>query len=134
MWRGTIHLASEPVNLALSGGPRQPDNAALAAACAIPELLDEWRVSIKQELLQHYEIRLEDYGRRDPRRRTPLPITIESRDLWKHVRLLFIAISPRDDRMTTELGYKAGWDPTHILGARFVGREFVELDDNAISP
>jgi hypothetical protein len=128
-----MHLASETVNLALAGGARQPDDAAVATACAIPGLLDEWRIIAANVLLQHYDIRLEDYQRSDPRRRTPFPYKVGLRDLWTHVRLIYIAIVPRDGRMTTELGYKAEWDPKHILEARFVGHEFVELDDNAIS-
>lgn len=135
MWRGTIQLASQPVALALSGTRRYPDQDALATACAVPGFLSEWLPIIGKKLFEHYEPYLDAYRRGETTTvGEPFPLFLSPDGVWEHVRLIFLAADPIGGVMMAELGYEAGWYIEHILGARFSGREFVELNGSVGRP
>ena len=135
MWRGAIRLASQPVPLAVSGTRQGPDAAALAAACAAPELLPGWTPIVAQALFDHYAPGLDAYrcGEFDTGE-DPFPLISKPEEVWKHVKLVFLAAGPVDGQMMTELGYETAWDIEHTLGARFVGNEFIALNGSVLPP
>lgn len=120
---------ARPVPLVLAGNRKQPDHAALAAACAVPELMPAWLPVIERALFDHYMPCLDacQRGERDAAE-AAVPVLSSLAQVWKHAQLLFIDIAPIDGVMTTELGFGTDWDTEHTLGARFVGSNFIELN------
>lgn len=135
MWRGTMLLASQPTPLAVSGTRQGPDTAALAAVCAAPERLPGWTPIVAQALFDHYAPALDAYRRGElDTGEDPFPLISKPEEVWKHVKLVFLAASPVDGKTMTELGYETAWDIEHTLGARFVGSDFIELNGSVIAP
>jgi len=135
MWRGTIQLASQPVELALSGTRRGPDPKALAAACDAPGLMHGWRPIIEQALFEHYQPSLDAWRRgKFDTVGAPFPLISSPAGVWDHVRLMFLVAAPIGGVMMTELGYDTAWDTEHTVGARFAGSEFIELNGSVGAP
>ena len=135
MWRGAIRLASQPVPLVVSGTRQSPDPAALAAACAASELLPVWTPIVAHALFDHYSPSLDAYRRGElDTAEDPFPLIPKPADVWKHVKVVFLAAGPLDGKTVTEFGYETAWDIEHTLGARFVGNEFIELNGSVIAP
>ncbi|MCS0584985.1 hypothetical protein NX784_25685 [Massilia pinisoli] len=135
MWRGALRLASHPVPVAVSGTRQGPDAAALAAACAAPGLLPGWMPIVARALFDHYAPGLDAYRRGEfDTADDPFPLISKPAEVWKHVKLVFLAASPVDGQMMTELGYETAWDIEHTLCARFVGNDFIELNGSVLPP
>lgn len=135
MWRGSLRLGAQPVPLAVSGTRQAPDAAALAAACAAPGLLPGWTPIVAQALFDHYAPGLDAYRRGEfDTADDPFPLIAKPADVWKHVKLVFLAAGPVDGKTMTELGYETAWDIEHTLGARFVGNDFIELNGSVLPP
>lgn len=128
-WRGTLALeGGARVPLALAGSRSEPDAQAVAAARDVPKRLAEWRASIEAALFEHYEPYAEANAADDPE--SPgqaMPGIPAANQVWPHVSLVFVSVTPLDGVLTVELGYAAAWDEEHTLGARFQANRFVEL-------
>jgi hypothetical protein len=132
-WRGTPALAgANRVALALAGSRSEPDPQALAAARDVPHRMAEWRASIEAALFEHYEPygdSIADASADDGHEAggQNLPKLATAPEVWPHVSLEFISVTPLDGVLTVELGYAAAWDEEHTLGARFQANRFIEL-------
>ena len=128
-WRGTLALeGGASVPLALAGSRSEPDAQAVAAARNVPNRLAEWRSSIEAALFEHYEPYAEANAADEPESSGQvMPAIPAANQVWPHVSLVFVSVTPLDSVLTVELGYSAAWDEEHTLGARFQVNRFVEL-------
>jgi hypothetical protein len=128
-WRGTLALeGGASVPLALAGSRSEPDAKAVAAARDVPKRLAEWRASIEAALFEHYEPYAEAGAADEPESAgQAMPRIPAANQVWPHVSLVFVSVTPLDGVLTVELGYAAAWDEEHTLGARFQANRFVEL-------
>ena len=136
MWRSSVQLPGlTAVPFALSGTKSEPDSRALAAARQLGTLLPGWRPAIESAFFEHYRPYAEALASGElPQPEEPLPQFTEPSQVWPHVALQFVAVSPLDGTMTVELGYTAAWDEEHTLGARFQQGRFVELNGSVLPP
>ena len=63
-----------------------------------------------------------------------LPRIAAPGDVWSHVSLVFVSVTPLSGLLTTELGYTTAWDDEHTLGARFQSGRFIELCGSVLRP
>ena len=68
------------------------------------------------------------------RRSATLPRIAAPGDVWSHVSLVFVSVTPLSGLLTTELGYTTAWDDEHTLGARFQSGRFIELCGSVLPP
>ena len=136
LWRGL--LAVEPgvsVPLTLSGTRTEPHAQALAAAREVAQAFPSWRPAIEQALFEHYEPYAEAVAAGElPSPGEALLHIAAPSDVWSHVSLVFVSVTPLSGLLTTELGYTTAWDDEHTLGARFQSGEFIELCGSVLSP
>ncbi len=136
MWRSSVQLPGlTAVPLALSDNKSEPDSQALAAARQLAALLPGWRPAIESALFAHYRPYAEALASGElPQPEKSLPHLSEPSQVWPHVALRFVAVSPLDGIMTVELGYTVAWDEEHTLGARFQLGRLVELNGSVLPP
>jgi len=135
LWRGTIHVGSGPAPLALAGTRSAPDPAALAIAREVPTRFLGWRRAIQDALFEHYEPYAESLASGQTPATSVLVSSIAApADVWPHVSLQYICITPHGDTLTTELAYATTWDEEHTLGARFQGSTFIEVCGSVLRP
>jgi len=125
LWRGSLTIeAGVSTPLMLSGTRTEPHAPALAAAREVTKAFASWRPAIEQALFEHYE----PYGEMVTAGELPppseaLPRLAAPGDVWSHVSLVFVSVTPMSSLLTTELGYTTAWDDEHTLGARFSVRK-----------
>ena len=136
LWRGTIALPSgTSVPLAVFGSRAAPDAQALALARDVAVQLPAWRPAIAAALFEHYEPyreaqdagELESSGDAFPPLETP-------EQVWDCVNLFYVAVTPLDGVLTTEVAYNVAWDEEHMLAARFQAGRLVELCGSVVPP
>lgn len=122
LWRGALAVGgASAIPLAISGTRSAPDAQALAMAHEVAQSYASWRPAIEQALFEHYEPYGENAADADvPRLAAPA-------DVWDHVTLTHVSVTPLSGVLTTELGYTTAWDEEHTLGARFQSGRLVEL-------
>ena len=134
IWRGLLTVeAGVSAPLALSGTRTEPDARALAAARDVAQAFPSWRPAIEQALFEHYE----PYGEAVTAGDLALPSEVRiaaPKDVWSHVSLVFVSVTPLSGLLTTELGYSTAWDDEHTLGARFQAGKFIELCGSDLRP
>jgi hypothetical protein len=136
LWRGCSNFGPHrAVPLALSGTRKEPDPQALADAHAVSQALASWRLVIEQALFEHYGPYAESIaaGEAAPPMEA-FPRIAAPNQVWPHVSLVFVSVTPLSGIITTELAYTATWDEEHTLGARFQSGEFVELCGSVLLP
>ena len=134
LWRGVIRVDSGLTPLALAGTRAAPDPAALAVAREVATQLAGWHLAIETALYEHYEPYAESLAAGEMQAAgEPLPITSPA-EVWPHVSLEYISITPLGGALTTELGYTTAWDEEHTLGVRFQGSTFLELCGSVLRP
>mgnify|MGYP001298851061 FL=1 len=136
LWRGALKLASgESVPLALAGDRAQPDAQALALARDVSSQLAVWRPIIESALFEHYAPYAEAFttGQIESPDEV-VPKILAASEVWLHSTLIYVAVTPIDGKLATELGYTTSWDEEHTLGARFQAGEFVELCGSVLPP
>jgi hypothetical protein len=128
-WRGSVTVsAGSTVPLAVSGTRTEPDAQALQAAREVATQFALWRPTIENALFEHYQPYAGALGAgKLPPRSEPFPSLQVPSQVWPHVSLVFVSVTPLDRLLTTELGYTTDWDEEHTLGARFQAGKFVEL-------
>lgn len=135
-WRGSLALeAGSSVPLALSGTRSEPDARAVATARELPAQFASWRPALEEALFEHYE----PYGEAIAAGELPPPseefaILAAPNQVWPHVSLVFVSVTPVDGDLTVELGYATGWDEEHTLGARFQSGKLLELCGSVLPP
>ena len=135
LWRGTIRVESGLTPLALAGSRTAPDPAALAAAHEVPMHFVDWRHQIETALYEHYEPYAESLAAGEIQAADDcLPSITSPLDVWLHVSLQYISVTPLGGTLTTELGYTTAWDEEHTLGVRFEGSTFLELCGSVLRP
>ena len=136
LWRGLLTVeAGVGVPLMLSGTRTAPHAQALAAAREVAQAFASWRPVIEQALFEHYEPYAEAITAGElPSPREALPRIVTPGDVWSHVSLLFVSVTPLGGVLTTELGYTTAWDDEHTLGARFQSGRFIELCGSVLRP
>jgi Domain of unknown function (DUF6985) len=136
LWRGSLTIeAGVTAPLALSGTRTEPNAQALTAARGVAQAFASWRPAVEQALFEHYE----PYGEMVTAGELPSPSEALPRiaapgDVWSHVSLVFVSVTPLSGLLTTELGYTTAWDEEHTLGARFQSGEFIELCGSVLPP
>ena len=136
LWRGSLTIeAGVSAPLTLSGTRTEPHAQALMAAREVPQAFGSWRPAIEQALFEHYEPYADAVSAGD----LPLPSEALARiatpgEVWSHVSLVFVFVTPLGGVLTTELGYTTAWDDEHTLGARFQSGRFIELCGSVLSP
>jgi hypothetical protein len=135
-WRGRISLDDgTSVALILSGGRAEPDPQAVADARAVTAGYTAWRVPIEAALFEHYE----PYGDSPDSDDADgvgdaTPVISSSDQIWRHVSLVYVAVTPLGGILTTELGFTVAWDEEHTLGARFRSGKLLELCGSVLVP
>lgn len=135
-WRGSLALeVATAAPLVLAGDRSQPDPRALALARELPRLAGLLRPAIAQELFEHYQPYAEAIsdGEAPPLAAGVPPISSPA-EVWPHVALLFVAVTPLDGALTAELGYSVAWDEEHTLGVRLRDGRLLELCGSVLSP
>ena len=136
LWRGSLTIeAGVSTPLMLSGTRTEPHAPALAAAREVTKAFASWRPAIEQALFEHYE----PYGEMVTAGELPppseaLPRLAAPGDVWSHVSLVFVSVTPLSGLLTTELGYTTAWDDEHTRGVRFQSGEFIELCGSVLPP
>lgn len=135
-WRGSLSLAAGSVApLVLAGNRSQPDPRALALARELPQLAQHLRPAIGQALFEHYQPYAEAVADGDdPPPAAGLPLITSPLEVWAHVALLFVSVTPLDGVFTAELGYGVAWDEEHTLGARLRDGQLLELCGSVLAP
>jgi hypothetical protein len=132
LWRGLLTVeAGVSAPLALAGTRIEPDARALAAAREVRQTFAPWRPAIEQALFEHYEPYTEALATAPG---DALPRLAAPSDVWPHVSLVFVSVTPLGGLLTTELGYATAWDEEHTLGARFQSGKFIELCGSVLRP
>ena len=136
LWRGLLTVeAGVSTPLTLSGTRTEPHARALAAASEVAQAFASWRPAIEQALFEHYEPYAEAVTAGElPSPSEPLPRIAAPGDVWPHVSLVFVSVTPLSGLLTTELGYTTAWDDEHTLGARFQSGKFIELCGSVLPP
>jgi hypothetical protein len=136
LWRGTLSLDSNSVApLVLAGDRSQPDPQALSLARDLPQLAQLLRPAIAQALFEHYQPYAEAVADREAAPPAAgLPPISSPADVWPHVALLFVSVTPLDGALTAELGYSVAWDEEHTLGARLRDGQLLELCGSVLAP
>jgi hypothetical protein len=76
----------------------------------MPQAFASWRPAIEQALYEHYEPYAEAVSAGElPSPGEALPRIAAPGDVWSHVSLVFVSVTPLSGLLTTELGYT----PTH---------------------
>src|SRR5262245_10611627 len=119
----------------LSGARTEPHAQALAAAREVAQAFASWRPAIEQALFEHYE----PYAEAVTAREFPSPSETSPRiaapgDVWPHVSLVFVSVTPLSGLFTTALRYTTAWDDGHTIGARFQSGKFIELCGSVLPP
>src|SRR5689334_6187309 len=100
LWRGSLSLDANAVApLVLSGDRSQPDSRALALARDVPQIVQRLRPAIAQALFEHYQPYAEAGA-------DGVPSIAAPGEVWPHVALLFVSVTPLDGALTAELGYR----------------------------
>jgi len=122
LWRGSLTIeAGVSTPLMLSGTRTEPHAPALAAAREVTKAFASWRPVIEQALFEHYEPYADAVTADElPSPGEALPLLAAPGDVWSHVSLVFVSVTPLSGLLTTELGYTTAWDDEHTLGAGFV--------------
>jgi hypothetical protein len=115
-WRGSLAIDGKALPLALSGTRKAPDAQALAIAKRLPVVWSSRREQVALALAEHREA--------DPHG--------GAGDVWGEVELLSAAIMPLGGELRAEIALAAAWDEEHLLGARFEGDAFVELNGSIV--
>ena len=112
LWRGLLTVeAGVSAPLALSGTRTEPHAQALAAARQVAQAFASWRPAIEQALFEHYEPYAEAVTAGElPSSSEALPRIAAPGDVWSHVSLVFVSVTPLSGLLTTELGYTTAWD------------------------
>lgn len=136
LWRGSIAVGADTnVPLAITGTRNEPDAQALQAAREVASRFADWRPIIEEALFDHYEpygeAVADDEAAEGGGPAAPLAAASQ---VWPQVSLVYVAVTPLDDTLTTELGYTTSWDDEHTLGARFQGDKFIELCGSVLPP
>ena len=136
LWRGSLTVeAGVSAPLTVSGRRNEPDSQALAAAREVTGAFASWRPAIEQALFEHYEPYAEAVTAGElPSPSEALPRIAAPVDVWPHVSLVFVSVTPLSGLLTTELGYTTAWDEEHTLGARFQSGRFIELCGSVLRP
>lgn len=135
-WRGTIELSpGQSVPLVIAGTRAAPDAQAMAIARTLPGASAGWRSQIEIALFEHYEPYGEAIaaGELQPSGGDLPPIT-SPRNVWPHVTLTYVAVTPLGGVLTIEFGYHTAWDEEHTLGARVQNATFVGLNGSVLPP
>ena len=106
-----------------------------AAAREVAQAFASWRPAIEQALFEHHEPYAEAVTAGElPSPSGALPRIAAPGDVWSHVSLVFVSVTPLSGLLTTELGYTTAWDDEHTLGARFQSGQFIELCGSVLTP
>jgi hypothetical protein len=101
----------------------------------VPQAFASSRRAIEQALFEHYEPYAEAVSAGElPSPSEALPRIAAPGDVWSHVSLVFVSVTPLSGLLTTELGYTTAWDDEHTLGARFQSGKFIELCGSVLPP
>jgi hypothetical protein len=135
-WRGSLLLDGVGnVPLVLSGRRTEPDATAIAAARTLANAFNSWRSVIESALFEHYSHYAEALAAADlPPPTSPLPEIKTRSQIWLHVSMTFVSVTPLEGVLTSEFGYTTAWDEEHTLGARFQEGEFLELCGSVLPP
>jgi hypothetical protein len=127
-WRGSITFGELRIPLLVSGDRNEPDSQAMQEAHGLSSRFPAWKRAIENALFEHYTPYAEALAAGElPPPSEPIPKLEAPGQVWPHVTLAFVSVSPLDSKLTTEFGYTAAWDEEHTLGARFQAGRFVEL-------
>jgi hypothetical protein len=135
-WRGSLALEGiASVPLVLSGTRTQPDAKAIATARTLANAFTSWRPTIESALFEHYGPYAEALAAGElPPPSDPLPSIKAPSEVWPHVSLVFVSVTPLEGVLTSEFGYTTAWDEEHTLGARFEDGKFLELCGSVLPP
>lgn len=104
-------------------------------ARSIPSQYLIWQAIIEKELIEHLAPYAEAVTSGElPTPEEPLPAINTPNDIWPHVIIEFVAVTPLEGQFTVELGYCVTWDDEHMLGARFQDGQFIELCGSVLCP
>lgn len=136
MWRGNMSSLGQPmVPLIISGSKSTPDSAAMALAKSIPSQYLGWKIVLEKALFEHLTPYADAVASGEsPPATAALPEIKVPGDVWPHVSIEFVAVTPLNGKFMLEFGYRVTWDEDHTLGARFHDGQFLELCGSVLCP
>ncbi|MBE2257448.1 MAG: hypothetical protein H6942_01615 [Candidatus Accumulibacter sp.] len=135
-WRGSITVSPySTVPLVLVGARSEPDAQAVQVARQVATSFDRWRPIIEEALFEHYQPYAESLAAGElPAADGAVARLKVASEVWPQVSLIYVAVTPLDGVLTTELAYATSWDEEHTLGARFQADTFIELCGSVLPP
>lgn len=135
LWRGSVELPRAVVPLAVAGSRQAPDATALELARSAPHLIQDARPYIEAALFEHIQPYVEAMAAGElPPPAEALPNVTSASEVWPHISIQYVAITPINGRVVTEFGIAIPWDEEHTLGARFAGGTLIELCGSVLAP
>ena len=92
---------------------------------ALVSRLHAWGVQAHGEALAAGEL---------PAPSTPVLRISTPDEVWAHVTLSFVSVTPLAGALTVEFGFTTEWDEEHTLGARFQQGQLLELCGSVLAP
>ncbi|MDM0113072.1 hypothetical protein QTI66_13015 [Variovorax sp. J22R133] len=121
--------------MVLSGPRTEPDARAVAMARALPNAFAAWRPAIESALFEHHGAGAEPLTEGELQLAAgAVPNIGTASQVWQHASLVFVAVTPLDGVLTTEIGYTTDWDEEHTLGARLRDGKLLELCGSVLRP
>ncbi len=134
-WRGAIDVGGVSAPLTLAGSRAAPDPHALEIARAIPSAYADWGAGIATAMFEHYTPYAEAVAAGEIEAPAEgLPRIVQPDDVWRHISVEFVAVTPLDRVLTVEIGYRVVWDDEHTLGARLQNGKLIELNGSVLPP
>lgn len=133
-WRGEMALPNGSVVPLIIGGTRKgPDHAALRHAENFGPDLKSVEAQLMHELFEHYEPYAEA-ARQGEIEASGFPQVHNGSEALGMAEVEAVVVVELDRSLATEVCYRVPWDEEHTLGARFRGRNWVELCGSTLVP
>ena len=135
LWRGQISLnLGSSIPVSICGTRKEPDAQAIQIARNLLSQFPSLKPHIESALFGHYAPYAEAVASGEFSPQEGPPKISAPPEVWPHVSLVYVSVSPLSGALTTELGYTAVWDEEHTLGARFQGSKLLELCGSVVPP
>ena len=126
-WRGHIDLEGTRALLFLPGSRSGPDPLAIETANKIGDWWIRSRPDVERELFEHFDASREAEV-------PDLPDIKAAGDVWAHVTVRSVEITPYDSMNEIQVALGTAWDQEHTLGALIHDGDFVDLNGSILEP
>lgn len=107
-WRGSITFGEGSSPLVITGDKSEPDLQTMREAHGLSSQFPAWKQDIENALFEHYTPYAEALAAGElPPPSESIPKLEAPGQVWPHVTLTFVSVTPLDSKLTTEFGYVA---------------------------